>query len=54
MTVLIRYRCKNCGKRFETHILEPHEKEDYRRKGIPTGPVHCPRCNRTDLRKGWE
>ncbi len=54
MTILIRYRCNNCGNRFKTEVLEPHEKQEYIREGRPFYNVHCPECNRTDIRRGWD
>lgn len=41
-----RFRCLNCGQHFEADVLEKGEAEA---KQIPSGPVHCPRCNRTDV-----
>ncbi len=36
-----KFVCKNCGYKFETKVFEPGEAEE---KGIPTGPVRCPKC----------
>ncbi len=54
MTYLKRYRCLSCGEKFEAEVLESQEKEEYIRQGRPTGQVHCPKCNRTDVRPGRE
>ncbi len=41
-----RFRCRNCGRRFEAQVFEQGESEA---KRLPSGPVHCPDCNRTDV-----
>ena len=48
--VVKRYQCLNCGHRFESEVFEKGEAEA---KNIPTQPVRCPKCNRTDWREGW-
>lgn len=48
--IVKRYRCLNCGHRFEADVLEEGEAEA---KKIRTQPVRCPECKRTDLRDGW-
>ncbi len=40
------FRCLNCGNKFEAEIFEKGEAES---KRLPSGPVHCPACNRTDV-----
>ena len=40
-----RFKCKKCGCEFEKDVFEPGEAEE---KGIPSGPVRCPRCNGTE------
>lgn len=45
-----KYQCRNCGHRFEAEVFEEGEAE---LKKAATQPVHCPKCNRTDLREGW-
>lgn len=45
-----RYRCRNCGQKFETEVFEPGEAEREKR---PTYPVQCPECHRADLEEGW-
>lgn len=54
MPVKIRYRCLNCGERFEAEVLTEEEKLEHRRLNRPTGQVQCPKCNRLDIRRGWE
>ena len=41
-----RYRCKKCGCEFEEKVFERGEAEE---KGIPAGPVRCPRCKNTSV-----
>lgn len=48
-----KYRCNNCGERFEVDVLSKEEEREYDRQNRPYSPVHCPKCNRTDIRKGW-
>lgn len=54
MTKRVPYRCKNCGHRFEETVLEEHEARQRRRDNQPVYKIQCPKCNRTDVRKGWE
>jgi DNA-directed RNA polymerase subunit RPC12/RpoP len=54
MSTLVRYKCLNCGKRFEVEVLSKEEKEDYRRKKRPLYQIACPECKRIDVRPGWE
>jgi len=49
-----RFRCLNCGHRFEADVLTADEKREARRRGRPTQPIACPECNHTDIRGGWE
>jgi len=53
MTEKVRFRCKNCGHRFEAEILTESEKQEARNRNQPTSPIHCPECNRTDVVQGW-
>lgn len=54
MSETIRYRCNNCGERFEAEILSADEKREYERENRPYSAVRCPSCYRYDLRKGWD
>ena len=54
MTDVVRFRCINCGHRFETEVLSERERLEARRQDQPTWPVRCPHCMRTDIRRGWE
>lgn len=54
MSVLVRKRCNNCGRRFEIDVLTPDEQEEARRQQKRTYPIACPDCHRTDIRDGWE
>ena len=40
-----RFRCLNRGHKFEAEVFERGETVA---KQQPSGPVRCPRCNRTD------
>jgi transposase-like protein len=53
MSNLVRYRCRNCGERFEIQILTAEEVREADRRGQRVSNAHCPRCRRTDLEKGW-
>lgn len=53
MTVQAQFRCQNCGEKFVTEVLTEEERIDARLKNQPTSPIHCPKCNRTDVRQGW-
>jgi len=54
MSETVRFRCNNCGHRFDAEVLTDDEKRQARLKNRPTSAVHCPQCNRTDIRRGWE
>lgn len=54
MTERVRYRCRNCGHRFEAEVLDERERREARSREIPTSPIQCPECHRTDVRRGWE
>ena len=46
--IVRKFRCRNCGERFDKEVFEKGEAE---RKQLPSGPVHCPKCNRTDVER---
>lgn len=48
------FHCKNCGHSFETQVLSSEEARRRRERREPVGSLHCPRCNRTDIRSGRE
>lgn len=50
----IRFRCNNCGHRFETEVLDEQERREARHENQPTNAVHCLQCQRTDIRRGWD
>lgn len=54
MADTIRFRCKNCGNRFEAKVLDEYEKREAQRQRRPTYAIQCPQCNRTDVRRGWD
>jgi DNA-directed RNA polymerase subunit RPC12/RpoP len=54
MSNSIKYRCLNCGDRFEAETLSQEERRDFDRKNRLYGPVRCPKCSRSDVRCGWE
>ena len=54
MPVRLRYRCNNCGYRFEESVLTPDEQREVVLERRPTSRIACPECHRTDVRKGWE
>jgi DNA-directed RNA polymerase subunit RPC12/RpoP len=53
MPVLTRYRCLNCGERFEIEVFTPEEIREVQRQRRPVARVACPKCHRTDLDRGW-
>jgi DNA-directed RNA polymerase subunit RPC12/RpoP len=53
MAEKVKYRCKNCGNRFEVEILSDRERREFERQNRPTSPVRCPGCKRTDVMRGW-
>jgi DNA-directed RNA polymerase subunit RPC12/RpoP len=50
-----KYRCLNCGERFELDVYSPEEqREERRRREIYFDPIRCPACKRIDFREGWD
>ena len=43
-----KYHCNNCGHEFKAEVFEKGEAE---RKQVRAQALHCPKCNRTDLRE---
>ena len=54
MTDVVRFRCNNCGYRFEAEVLSERERLEMRQRNQPMSPVYCPQCKRTDIHRGWE
>lgn len=54
MTDRVRFRCNNCGHRFEVEVLDESERHKARQEHQPISTVNCPQCHRTDIRRGWE
>lgn len=48
------FRCNNCGNRFQIEVLTPDEIRRARENNERTSAIHCPTCNRTDVRRGYE
>jgi hypothetical protein len=53
MTERAKFRYLNCGEKFEEDVLTADERRQYERERRRGSPVHCPACNRTDLRRAW-
>lgn len=53
MTETVRFQCLNCGHKFEAEALTADEKRQARDEGRPLYPMACPKCQRTDTRRGW-
>lgn len=54
MAEVVKFRCQNCGNRFEIEALSEKERDEARRKNEPMNQIHCPNCNRVNIRRGWE
>lgn len=54
MAETVRFRCNNCGHRFDAQVLSQQEKREAERELRPLRDVACPNCNRADIRRGWE
>jgi len=50
----VRFRCNNCGERFEAEVLDEYEKRRARDEGKPTSSVRCPKCINGEIRRGWD
>lgn len=53
MPVSERFQCLSCGHQFVVDVLTKMESEEARRENKPVSGIHCPKCNRKDVRKGW-
>lgn len=51
MTVRTRFRCLNCGERFEIEELTPDEVREARHRGRPISNACCPSCRRNALER---
>lgn len=52
MPQLRKFRCRNCGERFQVEVLNPAEQRRSQNEGRPASAVACPKCGRTDIRPG--
>lgn len=52
--IVKRFRCLNCGHRFECDVLTKEEISQRQNNNLRSYPIHCPECGRTDIRDGWE
>ena len=54
MTEFVRFRCNNCGHRFETEVLSEGERREARERNQPpfTSPLPSVQENRYQLRLG--
>ena len=46
--VEVKFICRKCGQKFEAKIFEKGEAKE---KGLPSGPVRCPRCQSTSVER---
>jgi hypothetical protein len=51
MTKVVRYRCKNCGNRFETPVLTEREVQEAIKEKRPHFPICCPKCGNQNLQE---
>lgn len=49
-----KYRCLNCGHRFEVDVLTRDERRELEEKNEPIYAISCPECSHTNYREGWE
>jgi len=49
-----RFRCNNCGHRFEEEALTKEERREAERERLPVYSIQCPQCRRADIRNGWD
>ncbi len=54
MPIEARYRCRNCGHRFNVNLLTADERREAERQRRPVYAIACPECHREDARPGWE
>lgn len=48
------FTCQNCGHQFAEQVLTKEESQRARDENRPTSSLHCPKCNRTAVRPGWD
>lgn len=51
MAKKVRFRCRDCGERFEEVVLGEEDQREAARDRRPTRPVHCPRCRSHNLQR---
>jgi DNA-directed RNA polymerase subunit RPC12/RpoP len=44
MTEIVKFKCNDCGHRFEQQILTEREKREAQRDRRPTMAIQCPMC----------
>lgn len=54
MSEIKKFRCNNCGHRFEEEVLNSKERHEAILEDVVFTKIHCPKCNRLDIRSGWE
>lgn len=51
MTETVRYRCNQCGERFEVQVLTDRERREAREQHRQVYAIHCPKCGSRDVRR---
>ena len=51
-----KYRCNNCGERFECEVYTEEDlmRAEKNKQKLHGSQIRCPKCNRTDYREGWD
>ena len=52
--IVKRYRCLNCGNRFEMKVFTDDELREAKRRNQPVYPIHCPEFGRNAIQEGWD
>ena len=45
-----KLQCNNCGNEWEDETLTNEERKALEHTPQNVGPIHCPRCKRTDVK----
>jgi NAD-dependent SIR2 family protein deacetylase len=54
MSEIVKFRCLNCGERFSTEAMTREEQKEAEDRFESYSPIQCPKCKRTEIRRGWD
>lgn len=51
MPEVVRYKCQQCGERFEAQVLTDRERREARERQRQVYAIQCPRCGSREVRR---